>query len=158
MNAGYKQKYNPLRLATIEQQRAIELVKLTAQAMKASAVDQRQAAHDEAARVIQALAKALERACQNGGLQQRFVAIAIVIAQLEGTAQRAQESGHKKLGGCMALFALELRANVAVPVKMTNERPRKRRQLPLPKAGHGQQAKKLQRRARAKARQSANAE
>ena len=157
MNAGYKQKYNPLRLATIEQQRAIELVKLTAQAMKASAADQRRAGDEEAARVIQALAKALERACQNGGLQQRFVGVAEVIAQLEGSAQRAHESGHKKLSGCMTMYALELRANVALPVKMTNERPRKRRQLPLPKAGHGKQAKKAQRRARAKARQSASA-
>jgi hypothetical protein len=133
MKTDLKQEIDPFRRATTEQQQAFELVRLTAKAMNASAEDARLAGDAETARVLQDLAKALERAQKKGGPQQRFIAIAEVIARLEGSARRADESGHKKLGGCMKMFAMKLRATVAGPVKIINERPRKRRQLPLPR-------------------------
>jgi hypothetical protein len=154
MKTGYKQKFDPLRLATPEQRRALELVGLTAKAMNTSAADEKLAGNQEAARAIKGVAKALEKAHKNGGPQQRLMAVAEVIAHLEGSAQRASESGRKKLGGYMKTFAMELRTNVAESVKKTNEKPRKRRKLPLPKAGKGKQ-RKLRARARAYTRANA---
>ena len=141
MKTERQKKIDSFNRATPEQQRAFELVGLTAKAMNASSLEQRLAGREEAAKVIQVLAKALERAWQSGSGQHRLMAVSGVIAQLEGSARRAEESGHKKLGGCLKMFALEVRAIVAEPVKIINERPRKRRQLPLPRPGKRRQRK-----------------
>jgi hypothetical protein len=141
MKTDRQKKIDAFKRATPEQQRAFELVRSTAETMNAKAADERLAGREEAARVIQALAKAVESAWQRGSGQRRLMAIAEVIAHLEGSARRAEESGHKKLGGCLKMFAMELRAIVAEPVKIVNERPRKRRTLPLPRQGNRKRPK-----------------
>jgi hypothetical protein len=133
MNPDRKQKNDPFRRATPEQQQALELVGLTVKAMNECAAGERRKGGRETAGVMQALAGTLEKARQTGGPQQRFIAIAEAIACTEGTAQRADASGDKKLGGYLNKFAMQLRANVAESVKVINEKPRKRRQLPLPR-------------------------
>jgi hypothetical protein len=151
MNTDRKPEIDPFKRATTEQQRAFALVRLTAKAMKDVAAKEGQAGDGEAASAIQVPAKALERALQRGGPQQRLVAVAEVMAHLEGRAQRETASGHKKLGGYLATFAMNLRANVAEPVKIMRETRRKRRQLPLPRVAKRRQKKEAQALARARA-------
>jgi len=136
MKTDRQKKIDAFKRATPEQQRAFELVRLTAETMSAKAADERLAGREEAARVIQVMAKAVESAWQRGSGQRRLMAIAEVIALLEGSARREDESGHKKLGACMKMFAMELRGIVAEPIRIVNERPRKRRTLPLPRQGN----------------------
>jgi hypothetical protein len=133
LKTEHQKKIESFKRATPEQQRAFELVKLMAKTMNEAAEKERLAGHKEAAKIIQVLAKAVEQARQSGGPQQRFMAIAGAIAQLEGGARRADDSSQTKLGGSLRMFAMELRAIVLQPVKIINERPRKRRQLPLPR-------------------------
>jgi hypothetical protein len=149
MKTDRQRKIDAFKRATPEQRRAFELAQLTAKKMNAAFAEEELAGRNEPARILQVLAKTVEQARQSGGPQQRFMAIAGAIAQLEGAVRRADDSGQKKLGGCLRMFAIELRAIVFQPVKIINERPRKRRQLPLPRH------RKRKRRARAQGHASA---